>query len=110
MTNGKKDNPSTLSKSMGLTTLRLSITGRRSITWTTYRSFRLTNSDVQLNRTRGKEKHGEQKVEFDAHKTVKKETEVEFTKRDGTPVDFTAKKPVKVPVHVKFTAKDKKKK
>jgi hypothetical protein len=47
------------------------------------------------------------KVEFDAHKTVKKETEVEFTKRDGTPVDFTAKKPVKVPVHVKFTAKEK---
>lgn len=45
------------------------------------------------------------KVEFDAHKTVKKETEVAFTKRDGTPVDFMAKKPTKVPVHVKFTAK-----
>ena len=26
------------------------------------------------------------KVEFDAHKVVKQETEVEFTKRDGTPV------------------------
>ena len=31
------------------------------------------------------------KVEFDAHKVVKQETEVEFTKRDGTPVDFMAK-------------------
>jgi hypothetical protein len=47
------------------------------------------------------------RVEFDAHKTAKKETEVEFRKRDGTPVDFIAKKPVRVPVHVKFTAKDK---
>jgi len=45
------------------------------------------------------------KVEFDAHKKVRQETEVAFTKRDGTPVDFMAKKPVKVPVHVKFTAK-----
>jgi hypothetical protein len=36
---------------------------------------------------------------------VKQETEVEFTKRDGTPVDFMAKKSVKVPVHVKFAAK-----
>jgi hypothetical protein len=49
----------------------------------------------------------QKKVEFDAHKVVKKETEVEFTKRDGTPVDFMAKKPVKVPVHVKFRAEDK---
>ena len=48
------------------------------------------------------------KVEFDAHKTVKQETGVAFTKRDGTPVDFVAKKPVKVPVHVKFTAREKK--
>jgi hypothetical protein len=48
------------------------------------------------------------RVEFDAHKTAKKDAEVEFTKRDGTPVDFIAKKPVRVPVHVKFTAKDKK--
>ena len=46
------------------------------------------------------------KVEFDAHKVVKQETEVEFTKRDGTPVHFTAKEPVKVPVHVKFRAED----
>ena len=49
------------------------------------------------------------KVEFDAHKTVKRETEVEFSKKDGTPVDFMANKPVKVPVHVKFTAEEKKK-
>ena len=48
------------------------------------------------------------KVEFDAHKTVKRETEVEFTKRDGTSVDFQAKKPTKVPVRVKFNANDKK--
>lgn len=48
------------------------------------------------------------KVEFEAHKTAKGETGVEFTKRDGTPVDFVAKKPVRVPVHVKFTAKNKK--
>ena len=45
------------------------------------------------------------KVEFDAHKIVKKPTEVEFTKRDGTEVDFTALKKVKVPVHVRFKAK-----
>ena len=45
------------------------------------------------------------RVEFDAHKRVRQETEVAFTKRDGTPVDFLAKKSVKVPVHVKFTAK-----
>ena len=46
-------------------------------------------------------------VEFDAHKKVKKPTEVEFTTKKGTTVDFVAKKPVKVPVHVKFKAKDK---
>jgi hypothetical protein len=44
------------------------------------------------------------RIEFDAHKVVKKPTEVEFTKRDGTEVDFTARKKVKVPVHVNFTA------
>ena len=48
------------------------------------------------------------RVEFDAQMTVKKETEVTFTKRDGTPVDFAAKKPDKGPVQVKFTANDKK--
>jgi len=47
------------------------------------------------------------RVEFDAHKTVKKETEVKFTTKDGTKVDFEAKKPVKIPVHVKFTANEK---
>ena len=45
-----------------------------------------------------------EKVEFNAHKTVKKPVEVEFRKRDGTDVDFVAKKNVKVPVHVKFKA------
>lgn len=45
------------------------------------------------------------RVEFDAHKTVKKETEVEFTTRDGKQVDFTAKKPTKEEVHVDFLAK-----
>jgi hypothetical protein len=44
------------------------------------------------------------KVEFDAHKVVKKPTEVEFTTKDGKAVDFVAKKPTKVPVHVKFRA------
>jgi hypothetical protein len=44
------------------------------------------------------------RVEFDAHKIVKRPAEVEFTKRDGTEVDFTARKNVKVPVHVKFKA------
>lgn len=44
------------------------------------------------------------RVEFDAHKVVKKAGEVEFTKRDGTEVDFTALKKVKVPVHVRFKA------
>jgi hypothetical protein len=48
------------------------------------------------------------KVEFDAHETVKQETDVKFRKRDGTRVEFPAQKPVKVPVHVKFNANDKK--
>jgi hypothetical protein len=47
------------------------------------------------------------RVEFDAHKVVKKETEVKFTTKNGTKVDFEAMKPTKVPVHVKFTAKKK---
>jgi hypothetical protein len=47
------------------------------------------------------------KVEFDAHKVVKKPTEVGFTTKDGKEVDFVARKPTKVPVHVKFkTNKD----
>jgi len=44
------------------------------------------------------------RVEFEAHKTVKKPAEVEFTTRDGREVDFVASKKAKVPVHVKFTA------
>jgi hypothetical protein len=44
------------------------------------------------------------RVEFDAHKTVKKRAEVEFTTKDGKAVDFIARKPAKVPVHVKFKA------
>lgn len=47
------------------------------------------------------------RVEFDAHKVVKKETEVEFTTRTGKHVDFTAKKPTKEEVHVDFLAKRK---
>ncbi len=47
------------------------------------------------------------KVEFDAHKIVKKPTEVEFTNKKGEKVDFVANKPTRVPVHVKFTKKDK---
>lgn len=47
------------------------------------------------------------KVEFDAHKSVKKATEVQFTTKKGEKIDFVAKKPTKVPVHVKFTKKDK---
>jgi hypothetical protein len=47
------------------------------------------------------------KVEFDAHKIVKKPTEVVFKTNKGEKVDFFANKPTKVPVHVKFTKKDK---
>jgi hypothetical protein len=42
-----------------------------------------------------------QKVEFEAHKIVKRPTEVEFTTKRGKEVEFTATKPTKVPVHVK---------
>jgi hypothetical protein len=48
-------------------------------------------------------------VEFDAHKTVKQEKEIKFTKKDGTKVDFEANVPTKVPVHVKFKANPDKK-
>ncbi|HEV1993686.1 MAG TPA: hypothetical protein VGR03_05095 [Candidatus Acidoferrum sp.] len=44
------------------------------------------------------------KVEFDAHKVVKKPTEVGFTTRNGKEVDFVARKNTKVPVHVRFKA------
>jgi len=43
-------------------------------------------------------------VEFDAHKSVKQEKEIKFTKKDGTPVGFEANVATKVPVHVKFKA------
>jgi hypothetical protein len=48
-------------------------------------------------------------VEFDAHETVKKPTEVTFKTKTGKEVDFEAMKNVKVPVHVKFKADPKKK-
>jgi hypothetical protein len=44
------------------------------------------------------------KVEFDAHRIVKKRTEVEFTTKDGKDVDFTANKKAKIPVRVRFKA------
>jgi hypothetical protein len=46
-------------------------------------------------------------VEFDAHKQVKRPTEVTFTTNSGKPVDFEALKKVRVPVHVKFKANPK---
>jgi hypothetical protein len=46
------------------------------------------------------------KVEFDAHKNIKKPTEVEFTTREGKSVDFIAQKNAKIRVRVKFKAKD----
>ena len=49
-----------------------------------------------------------EKVEFDAHKIVKKPTQVTFPTKNG-PVKFVADKPTKVPVHVKFLAKPGKK-
>ena len=48
-------------------------------------------------------------IEFDAHETVKKPTEVAFTTKTGKEVDFEAMKNVKVPVHVKFTANTRRK-
>jgi hypothetical protein len=42
------------------------------------------------------------KVEFDAHKKVKRPVEIKFKTGTGQKVDFVAKKNVKVPVHVKF--------
>lgn len=48
----------------------------------------------------------EKTAQFDAHKKVKRPTEVTFTKKDGTEVDFVAEKKVEVPVHVKFKAKE----
>jgi hypothetical protein len=44
-------------------------------------------------------------VEFDAHKRVKRPTDIEFRTRDGEKIDFVARKSQSVPVHVKFKAK-----
>ena len=61
-------------------------------------------SVVELTRNR-RRRLMKKKVEFDAHKIVKKRTEVEFATKDGKDVDFMAKKKVKVPVRVRFKAK-----
>jgi hypothetical protein len=45
------------------------------------------------------------RIEFEAHKTVKKPTKVAFETKDGQEVKFKAKKPTEVPVHVSFLAK-----
>lgn len=45
------------------------------------------------------------RVEFDAHRVVKRPTEVEFVTKLGKGVEFVAKKAVKVPVHVAFRAR-----
>ena len=47
------------------------------------------------------------KIEFEAHKVVRRPTEVEFTTNDGKRVDFIAQKKAKMPVHVKFKARAK---
>jgi hypothetical protein len=47
------------------------------------------------------------RIEFDAHKVVKKPTKVAFKTACGEKVRFTAKKPTKVAVHVSFKAKRK---
>lgn len=45
------------------------------------------------------------RIEFEAHKTVKKPARVAFETKSGEEVSFKAKKPTKVPVHVSFLAK-----
>jgi len=59
---------------------------------------------INLGDTVKKQTH---KVEFNAHKTVKRPTTVSFSTKQGERVRFTAEKPKQVPVHVKFRAKDK---
>jgi hypothetical protein len=44
------------------------------------------------------------RVAFNAHRLIKKPTEVEFKTKDGRNVDFTAMKKTSVPVRVKFKA------
>ena len=48
-------------------------------------------------------------VKFDAHKVVKRPTDVAFTTKGGKKVEFEAEKKVKVPVHVEFEANRRKK-
>jgi len=45
------------------------------------------------------------RVEFDAHRVVKKATKVAFRTKSGEKVLFTAEKPTKVPVRLSFNAK-----
>lgn len=45
------------------------------------------------------------RIEFEAHKTVKRPTRVAFETKSGEEVSFKAKKPTKVPVHVSFLTK-----
>ncbi len=47
------------------------------------------------------------RVEFEAHKVVKKPTKVAFKTKSGQKVRFTAEKPTKVPVHVSFMGRRK---
>ena len=46
-------------------------------------------------------------IEFRAHKTVKKPTEVQFKTKSGKSVDFVADKKTKVPIRVRFRAESK---
>jgi hypothetical protein len=45
------------------------------------------------------------RIDFEAHKTVKRPTRVAFETKSGEEVSFKAKKPTKIPVHVSFLAK-----
>ena len=66
--------------------------------------IQLVSACVSLAPRKAPLKMAKKTVEFEAHKVVKQEKEISFTKKDGTPVDFEAKVPTKVPVHVKFKA------
>jgi hypothetical protein len=50
-----------------------------------------------------------ERVEFEAHKEVKRPTNVAFTTKSGQTVHFVSNKPVKIPIHVSFTANNTKK-
>jgi hypothetical protein len=45
------------------------------------------------------------RVEFDAHKKVKRPTRVAFERKGGEKVCFTAEKPTKVPIRDSFRAR-----